>query len=224
MYDFMHVVSGRLWPPPPDYVINTERYYTGHLIVLLFFYTGLWSVKLSFLVFFRRLGHNISTQKYIWWPILFFTLATYFACIGDIQYKCLARPLAEIVAECNSDYYVNYSFVTFKANCALDVLSDFLSKIILFHLCSSCFANDNYLVMIIPVTLIWNVRIQWGKKLALIGIFSLVIVTMVISIVRVVVNVGSPGQPDTTWLYLWSSVEQCVGKSNMIIRSWQKLV
>lgn len=70
--------------------------------------------------------------------------------------------------------------------------------------------------MIIPVTLIWNVRIQWGKKLALMGIFSLVIVTMVISIVRVVVNVGLSGQPDTTWLYLWSSVEQCVGKSNMI--------
>lgn len=205
MYTFMYVISGRLWPPPADFLLNTERYYTGQLIVLIFFYTGLWSVKLSFLIFFRRLGQNIDKQKYLWWPVLFFTLATYFVCIGDIPYKCLVGSLDEIVVKCSPGENIKFTLDTLKVNCSLDVLSDFL-------------------IMIIPITLIWNVRIRWEKKLALMGIFSLVLVTMAISIVRVVVNSGLTTssivqvtdtngltkQPDTSWLYLWSSIEQCV--------------
>lgn len=128
MYTFMYVISGRLWPPPADFLLNTERYYTGQLIVLIFFYTGLWSVKLSFLIFFRRLGQNIDKQKYLWWPVLFFTLATYFVCIGDIPYKCLVGSLDEIVVKCSPGENIKFTLDTLKVNCSLDVLSDFLSK------------------------------------------------------------------------------------------------
>jgi len=51
------------------------------------------------------------------------------------------------------------------------------------------------------------------KKLALIGIFSLVIITMVIAIVRVAVISALTRQPDTSWSYMWSSIEQCIGES-----------
>lgn len=68
--------------------------------------------------------------------------------------------------------------------------------------------------MIIPLALLWNVQIMWQKKLAFLGIFFLVIITMVFAITRVAVVSVLTGQPDTTWLYLWSSIEQCVGMSS----------
>lgn len=127
LYDFVHLTSGLLWPPPTDFIAHTERYYVGQLVVLIFFYTSLYTVKLSFLLFFKRLGHNVYRQKYIWWPVLIFTLATYFVCIGDIQYKCIIRPFTEIAASCSTAENVQFTLVTLKFNCAMDVLTDFLS-------------------------------------------------------------------------------------------------
>ncbi|KAM4058886.1 hypothetical protein HRG_014080 [Hirsutella rhossiliensis] len=41
------------------------------------------------------------------------------------------------------------------------------------------------MVMLLPITLLWNVRIKWAKKLAFLGLFSLTVVTMIIATVRV---------------------------------------
>ena len=63
MYQFEAITNGRLWPPPATFVTDTERYYKGLVVVLVFFYTGLWTVKFSFLLFFKRLGQNVARQK-----------------------------------------------------------------------------------------------------------------------------------------------------------------
>lgn len=127
MYIFMNVISGQLWPPPDTFLTNTEQYYTGHLIVLIFFYTCLFCIKLSFLFFFKRMGENVAKQKYIWWPVFAVTVAVYIIWIGTIQYKCLARPLEQIIANCSADSDVAFELTTLKSNCALDVVTDFLS-------------------------------------------------------------------------------------------------
>lgn len=129
LYAMLLVTSGLLWPPPADFIQRTDKYLVGQLISLISFYTCLYSVKLSFLLFFRRLGRNVDRQRYIWWPVTEFSLATYFVSIGDIQYKCLARSFIEVAAECSNDKEVDYQSVTLKVNAALDVFSDFLSKI-----------------------------------------------------------------------------------------------
>ena len=61
--------------------------------------------------------------------------------------------------------------------------------------------------------MLWPVQMSIRKKLALIGIFSLVIITMAIAVVRVAVINALTRQPDTSWSYMWSSIEQCIGKS-----------
>ncbi|KAI8944155.1 hypothetical protein F4801DRAFT_572741 [Xylaria longipes] len=190
LYGYFEVTSG-LRPAGRYFVLNTEQYYTGQLICLIFFYSGLWSVKLSFLMFFKRLSKNVDTRRYLWWAGFAVTIATYIVCIGTIQYKCLARPLEEIIAHCSSDADIDFTLVTLKVNTALDVVTDVL-------------------IMTIPISLIWNIRIRWEKKLALVTIFSLVLVTISFAIVRVVVVSALTRQPDVSWLYLWSSIEQNV--------------
>ena len=52
--------------------------------------------------------------------------------------------------------------------------------------------------MLIPLNLLWNLRIGLKQKLGLAGIFSLTVVIMVQSIIRVAV-LGSGSQFDLTW-------------------------
>ena len=58
--------------------------------------------------------------------------------------------------------------------------------------------------------MLWKVQITLRQKLALGGVFSLTIFIMIFAIIRVVVVSGNSHQPDQTWLYLWTSIEQTV--------------
>ena len=90
MYLFLAVFAGQIYPPPADLPGRTERYLRATVAIITFFYTGLWAIKLSFLVFFKRLGENVRNQNIIWWSVVAVTCASYFACLGTIEYKCLA--------------------------------------------------------------------------------------------------------------------------------------
>ena len=68
-------------------------------------------------------------------------------------------------------------------------------------------------VITIPMSLLWKVRMPLRKKLALMGIFSLTVLVMIISIVRVVVvRTSDKRNADQTWLFVWANVELGVGK------------
>ena len=60
--------------------------------------------------------------------------------------------------------------------------------------------------------MLWKVRLSIRKKFALGGIFSITVIIMVFAIIRVVVVSSYSQQPDQSWLYLWSSIEQAVCK------------
>ena len=89
LYENIAASSGQLYPLPSGLDHATEQYLRKSIAVIIFFYTGIWSVKFSFLVFFKRLGHNVRNQSVVWWVVLAFTLAAYVTCLGTIQYTCL---------------------------------------------------------------------------------------------------------------------------------------
>ncbi|KAI0382676.1 hypothetical protein F5Y04DRAFT_287721 [Hypomontagnella monticulosa] len=185
MYYILNVNAG-VAPLEADFEARTRRWLVISFVVEIFFYTILILFKLSMLFFFKRLGTNINWFNYMWWPILFFSLSTYFVSIGDVEYRCLFNDLETITVFCNSPAGTSFLRTTLNVNCALDVISDFLMS--------------DHVVMLIPIVLLWNVQIKWAKKLAFMGIFSLSIITMAISIARAA-DIGatqkSNGLPDS---------------------------
>ena len=127
MYQFLATTSGQVFPPPTSFVRDSERYYKGTAAVFVFYYTSLWAVKFSFLAFFKRLTKNVAGQKVIWWSVSAFTVASYLVCIGDMQYLCLVTPLEKLLTHCSTSGALRYQQVTLKTNCAMDVLTDYMS-------------------------------------------------------------------------------------------------
>ncbi|KAI5861436.1 hypothetical protein GGS23DRAFT_576801 [Durotheca rogersii] len=175
----------------PDFFDRLKRWLVVSLVVELFFYTALILIKFAFLFFFWRLGSDINYFRHVWWPVAFLSLASYLGSVGDVNYKCLLGPEETIMGQCTTLEEIDWTDMTLKVNCALDVLTDFL-------------------IMLLPAILLWNVRIRWTKKLAILCLFSLSIVTITIAIVRVA-SIGLTKRPDgnddVSYLWLWSAIE-----------------
>jgi hypothetical protein len=62
LYEKIAVSSGQLYTPPADFLSQAETYLRTS-VVIFFFHTSLWAIKLSFLVCFQRLGQNEKNQK-----------------------------------------------------------------------------------------------------------------------------------------------------------------
>ena len=67
--------------------------------------------------------------------------------------------------------------------------------------------------MFIPFSMLKGVQMDWHRKAALGGIFSLVVITMIFAIIRTaLVGSNNNTRPDPTWLYLWNVIEASIGK------------
>ena len=55
------------------------------------------------------------------------------------------------------------------------------------------------------------------RKLALVGIFALVVITMTFAIVRTaVVGTNDKSMIDTSWLHMWNAIESSVGEDGSV--------
>jgi hypothetical protein len=99
--------------------------------------------------------------------------------------------------------------MTLHYNCAVDVMTDVMSQYIVPP--ANVASAKSLTVITIPILMLWNVRISWAKKLALVGIFSLTVIVIILAIVRVAVVTSHHTQVDISWLYLWSNIEMAVG-------------
>jgi hypothetical protein len=127
MYELYYVSAGMALPSA-NFTHNSHRFLVGANVAWVMFYIGLWSIKLSFLVFFYRLGNQIRTYQILWWVIFGFTIASGLACIGTIQYHCLSDAFEKIIMHCHTDAAVRYQEITTAVNCALDIVTDVMSK------------------------------------------------------------------------------------------------
>ena len=91
LYLSIAVASGQipLTALPNGFLKQTEKFL--HLTFASYFcyHTSLWSVKVSFLLFFRKLGNHIRSQRIVWWCVTAFTIASYCVCLGLDSTKCL---------------------------------------------------------------------------------------------------------------------------------------
>ena len=72
--------------------------------------------------------------------------------------------------------------------------------------------TKEWIVMTISILMLWNVKIAWRKRLALMGIFTLTLIVIIFSNVRVSVVTTAKSQADITWLFMWCRIKMAAGQ------------
>ncbi|KAK4168300.1 hypothetical protein QBC43DRAFT_310049 [Cladorrhinum sp. PSN259] len=199
MYTFLDVQARRsLTDLPDDWEIQLQRLMNVWGVNVIFFYACLAAVKLSVLLFFRRLGYqNNSGVRKMWWPLVAYVLVGLIVTIGCTPWKCFQASTNQVdifnfIKTCGDPKYQDFVLNTYRVNAALDVSSDFF-------------------IILVPVIMIWDLHMPLRKKLAFVGLFSLTLVVMIVAIVRIV-KAGKVQNHamDPTYLFLWSAIEMCI--------------
>lgn len=127
----------------PENIAAIEvRYLRGQLAGYLLSYTSLWSVKLSFIFFFRHLGNRFRAQRILWWVVLAFVIACYGGTLGVLDYACEMASFEDSIGQfhsfppssakvnravteaCASAYSIWYERVSLKVSTSMDIVSD----------------------------------------------------------------------------------------------------
>ncbi|KAL9010509.1 MAG: hypothetical protein Q9173_004570 [Seirophora scorigena] len=120
-------------------------------------------------------------------------------------------PIARITQKCSNKRASHHQRLILRINCAMDVLTD-------------------YMITAIPISMLWKVQMPLRKKLALVGLFSLTMVTTVFAIirttsttVRTTSEANMTDHHDHSWIQMWSSIEQCVAIIIACLGSYRSL-
>ena len=172
---------------------KTDSIFISRPVVQFFFYSCVWSIKFSFLLFFRRIGTSALKGVKIYWRIVLgFTILSYLILFTLNPYHCWIR---KGLRGCATDPRVQQLWlVTFPLAAAFDLITDLLSTSLLPMLLAMLIE----IVMIIPFAIISHVRLSTRQSLALYLLFSLVILTMGVIIARLVISVKSRFDKDLT--------------------------
>ncbi|KAG2416114.1 hypothetical protein HFD88_007306 [Aspergillus terreus] len=171
------------------------------LQIFFFFATGslwlcLWMVKFSLLAMYKRL---LNGRAYFiaWWALLGFCIATLIGSIISSWLSCSSFKAWFTAGACNKPRDHRAAAISLYFSFAVDILTDLL-------------------IMILPIRLIWNLRMSLSRKISIGALFGLGWICMAVSIIRVVElgNNWGNGTPEPVWLALWGIIEGSVGKTS----------
>ncbi len=111
---------------------------------------------------------------------------------------------------------------TLKAVTILDIFSDVFSRFSKFDQVTSSFLTT-LPVITIPVALLWRVRLDVRRKMALGTTLCLSIFTIVTAIVRLSGGNSAGGQIDSSWVIFWLQIEAAVAVVVVSITTFRAL-
>ncbi|KAK3986412.1 hypothetical protein QBC44DRAFT_402771, partial [Cladorrhinum sp. PSN332] len=198
VYELLRVLN-EVQEPSPTFLHDATIGARAYGVTALFYTLGVYSVKLSFLVFFYRLGSRITLYLVIWWGVVLITIGFCAASIGIVNYNCEFAPFDMIMQNCTKPESLVATFEMFKVSVAMDLVTDAL-------------------IILFPMLIIWRVRVSIWKKIILGGVFGLVVFTIVVTSFRSSVFNSEIGDMrdvgihinNLAWSWFWHHVQLSV--------------
>ncbi|KAF2641382.1 hypothetical protein P280DRAFT_399230 [Massarina eburnea CBS 473.64] len=157
------------------------------------FYTLLYSVKLSLLTLYRKLLEGLpAVYKRVWWGIIGFCILAW---IGSA---------VSSLTTCN-DLKAKFS----RGKC-MDTPNEAQRVIFSLYFAYGLDVVTDIAVMLLPLRLVWNLRLKLGQKVGIVALFASGLICIVFATIRVVelgVSDGKAATPQPKWLILWTVLE-----------------
>lgn len=126
MYEVTAVDNGA--PMGPDFPTHALRGVGAYGVILILSVSGIWLIKLNFLLFFYRLGNQVTVYRIVWWICFVFNIGCGAGCFGILQYPCMFGSVETIFVRCATASALRDTYVCAIMTAVLDVVSDFASE------------------------------------------------------------------------------------------------
>jgi len=91
MFELDRISTGQE-APPLDLIPRADFYLRCQFAIICLFWTTLWAVKISIMMFYKGLFHGLPLQMRLWQVVMGFVILFYFGCWGTQLASC--RPMA----------------------------------------------------------------------------------------------------------------------------------
>ncbi|KAI4108317.1 MAG: hypothetical protein LQ339_002218 [Xanthoria mediterranea] len=176
--------------PPADFIQQLLKSVKIQDAAVVLLSATVFAVKLAFLAFFRGLIRRLKKLEMWWWFVLVIVVISSLILICANFITC---PYFDerILVKCVSPSALKRQNATLRAVSILDILSDVF-------------------IISIPIALLWRVRIDLRRKLALGGMLCLSVFTIITVIVKISGGNTNNGQIDSSWVIFWLQMEAAV--------------
>ncbi|MCJ1318862.1 hypothetical protein MMC15_004194 [Xylographa vitiligo] len=176
--------------PPPDFAHQLDFDVKFQDAASLLVNASIFSVKFSFLLFFRRLLERTGKLQRYWWFTFIITVPSAIVCMCTEFIACPAFG-DRIMETCVSAAAVKRQVAILYTVVTLDIFTDLL-------------------LISIPVLLLWKVKINIRRKVGLGCLLCLSIFAIITNIIRAAGHKLNNGQSDVVWILFWGEMEACI--------------
>ncbi|KAI9839027.1 MAG: hypothetical protein M1837_002281 [Sclerophora amabilis] len=199
IYDIGLAVTGMKMLDVKFFDYDVPQFFRYQFGTILLFWITLWSVKISFLLFYRRFFDGLTKHIIAWWLVMIFTVGAFIGCCITFLTVCGTTANWFKVVQCGTYPSLIRMAESIKFSTAVDIISDVM-------------------IMALPLRILCTLRITTRQKIGLAGLFSLAIIIITFAIVRAAKSSGtlvpndisSLVKSDPTTLTLYTILEATV--------------
>ncbi|KAI4228834.1 MAG: hypothetical protein L6R36_001336 [Xanthoria steineri] len=190
MFELDKVAKGEE-PSTTAFLLRAATYLKLQFAIIVLFWTTVWVVKISFLLFYRNLFASLREHMIGWWITAGFTAVAYLLCWAFQLGSCVPISHYFILGACETPRDIRYSNACLYVAAVGDIVSDLM-------------------IMGLGLRLLWNLQISAREKIALGTIFSVGFIKITFALIRVVKIGATATHVNPIWLALWSMIEASV--------------
>jgi hypothetical protein len=210
-YFQMSLSLGFIREPPADLGLQMATFQMLDNIGGVMTWLSIFIVKLSFLAFFKKLIKRVRYLEPFWWIALAFVVAGLCVNVGLGFYIC-PHFGPDILQVCTVSGMTKREGVLLIVSVVTDIVTDLM-------------------VICVPIGLLWRVKIDLRRKIALGTVCSLSVVMIILALIRVILApIQTPVSPeippvtDSTWLFIFQNVEAAVAIVMVSITAFRSML
>ncbi|QSS50670.1 hypothetical protein I7I53_11447 [Histoplasma capsulatum var. duboisii H88] len=160
----------------------------------------IYAIKASFLALMWRIFKNIPCFRRPWWVVTITTVVLGLTSLSLEPATCVKFYLGP----CADSDDIRRNNITLKTGAALDIVTDFM-------------------IMALPISFIAKSRLPWTQKLGIICLFSLGLIIVATSLIRII-SLNYPGvHPPVSWKVFWAMIESSIAVMTSCFSSYGSL-
>ncbi|MCJ1277129.1 hypothetical protein MMC21_004939 [Puttea exsequens] len=187
---YLDKYASGLVPADERLVREGGKYVRYEFVIIAFFWTVLWGVKASFLALYWKLFEKQAVYRRWWIAVTAVAFGAYVGCWVASALNCHPASAYFEFGKCTKASDRTGSLISVSYSTTVDVLTDLM-------------------IMLLPLHMLWKVRLTLRQKLGLAVVFLLAGITMIVAITRAA-QISRKTFSDGVLLAVWGIIESTV--------------